>query len=79
MTILFDELNEEYTKLNSKHNALMVYASDIQTKLDLSNIKMNTKQKQNYLFNENEFKRILNQKNNMISILQNEVNFYKEL
>ena len=79
MTILFDELNEEYIKLNSKNNALIVYASDLQTKLDLSNIKMNAKQKQNYLYNENEFKKILNQKNNMISILQNEVNFYKEL
>ena len=79
MTILFDELNEEYTKLNSKNNALIVYASDLQTKLDLSNIKINAKQKQDYLYNENEFKKILNQKNNMISILQNEVNFYKEL
>ena len=79
MTILFEELNEEYTKLNSKNNALIVYASDLQTKLDLSNIKINAKQKQDYLYNENEFKKILNQKNNMISILQNEVNFYKEL
>ena len=79
MTILFDELNEEYTKLNSKNNALIVYVSDLQTKLDLSNIKMNSKQKQNNLYNENEFKKILKQKNNMISILQNEVNFYKEL
>ena len=79
MTILFEELNEEYTKLNSKNNALIVYASDLQTKLDLSNIKINAKQKQDYLYNENEFKKILNKKNNMISILQNEVNFYKEL
>jgi len=40
MTNLFDELNEEYSKLNAKHNALMVYASDIQKKLDLSNIEL---------------------------------------
>ena len=77
MTVLFDELNEEYSKLNSKHNALMTYASDIQKKLDLSNIKINEYKKQNY--NEKEFNKILNQKNNMISILQNEVNFYKDL
>ena len=79
MTVLFDELNEEYSKLNSKHNALMVYASDIQKKLDLSNLKINDYKKQNYLYNEKEFNKILNQKNNMISILQNEVNFYKDL
>ena len=79
MTVLFDELNEEYSKLNSKHNALMVYASDIQKKLDLSNIKINDYKKKNYLYNEKEFNKILNQKNNMISILQNEVNFYKDL
>ena len=77
MIVLFDELNEEYSKLNSKHNALMVYASDIQKKLDLSNLKINEYKKQNY--NEKEFNKILNQKNNMISILQNEVNFYKDL
>ena len=77
MTVLFDELNEEYSKLNSKHNALMAYASDIQKKLDLSNLKINEYKKQNY--NEKEFNKILNQKNNMISILQNEVNFYKDL
>jgi len=77
MTVLFDELNEEYSKLNSKHNALMVYSSDIQKKLDLSNLKINEYKKQSY--NEKEFNKILNQKNNMISILQNEVNFYKDL
>ena len=77
MIVIFDEFNEEYSKLNSKHNALMVYASDIQKKLDLSNIKINEYKKQNY--NEKEFNKILNQKNNMISILQNEVNFYKDL
>ena len=79
MTVLFDELNEEYSKLNSKHNELMAYASDIQKKLDLSNLKINDYKKQNYLYNEKEFNKILNQKNNMISILQNEVNFYKDL
>jgi len=77
MTVLFDELNEEYSKLNSKHNALMVYSSDIQKKLDLSNLKINDYKKQSY--NEKEFNKILSQKNNMISILQNEVNFYKDL
>ena len=37
MNILFDELNEEYTKLNSNHSDLINYTSDIQKKLDLAN------------------------------------------
>ena len=32
---LFDQLTEEYSKLNSKHNALMIYASDLQKKVDI--------------------------------------------
>ena len=79
MTNLFDELNEEYSKLNSKHNALMVYASDIQKKLDLSNIQINELQNKNIISNENDFNKIINQKDNMILILQKEINFYKEL
>ena len=79
MTNLFDELNEEYSKLNSRHNALMVYASDIQKKLDLQNIELNEYKTKNIISNEKDFNNILNQKNNMISIMQNEINFYKEL
>ena len=79
MTNLFDELNEEYYKLNSRHNALMVYASDIQKKLDLQNIELNEYKTKNIISNEKDFNNILNQKNNMISIMQNEINFYKEL
>ena len=40
MTNVFDELNQEYSQLNAKHNALLAYASDIQKKLDLNNIKL---------------------------------------
>ena len=79
MTNLFDELNEEYSKLNSKHNALMVYASDIQKKLDLSNMQINEFKNKNIINNENDFNEIIKQKDNMISILQKEINFYKHL
>ena len=79
MTNLFDELNEEYSKLNSKHNALMVYASDIQKKLDLSDLELNEYKNKKYLYNEQEINNILNQKDSMILLLQNEINFYKEL
>ena len=77
MTNLFDELNEEYSKLNAKHNALMVYASDIQKKLDLSNIELS--QIKNKCHGNEETDKIINEKENIITILQNEVNYYKKL
>ena len=79
MTNLFDELNEEYSKLNSKHNALMIYASDIQKKLDLSNLQINEYKNKTLINDEKDFNKIINQKDNMINVLQNEINFYKEL
>ena len=77
MTNLFDELNEEYSKLNAKHNALMVYASDIQKKLDLSNIELS--QIKNNCHGNEDTDKIINEKENIIAILQNEVNYYKKL
>ena len=77
MTNLFDELNEEYSKLNAKHNALMVYASDIQKKLDLSNIELS--QLKNKCHANEETDKIINEKENIIAILQNEINYYKKL
>ena len=77
MTNLFDELNEEYSKLNAKHNALMVYASDIQKKLDLSNIEFS--QLKNKCHANEETDKIINEKENVIAILQNEINYYKKL
>lgn len=77
MTNLFDELNEEYSKLNAKHNALMVYASDIQKKLDLSNIELS--QLKNKCHANEETDKIINEKENVIAILQNEINYYKKL
>ena len=77
MTNLFDELNEEYSKLNAKHNTLMVYASDIQKKLDLSNIELS--QLKNKCHANEETDKIINEKENVIAILQNEINYYKKL
>ena len=77
MTNLFDELNEEYSKLNAKHNALMVYASDIQKKLDLTNIELS--QMKNKCHGNEDTDKIINEKENVITILQNEINYYKKL
>ena len=82
LNILFDELNEEYSKLNSKHNDLINYTSDIKKKLDsankeISEFKINNINNNNN--DENELIETVKQKDNIIQILQNELNYYKEL
>ena len=76
---LFDELNEEYSKLNSKYNSLMSYSTDIQKKLDKANEEISELKSKNNINNENNLNELLNQKDNIISIMQNEINYYKEL
>ena len=76
---LFDELNKEYSKLNSKYNSLISYSSDIQKKLDQANEEISELKLKNNLNEENNLNELLNQKDNIISIMQNEINYYKEL
>ena len=73
---LFDELNEEYSKLNSKHNSLISYTSDIQKKLENANEEIIELKSKN---NENNLDELVNEKDKIISILQKEINYYKEL
>ena len=72
---LFDQLTEEYSKLNSKHNALMIYASDLQKKVDILEIDL-----QDAKANEQnkDFVKVLSEKDSLITILQNEIQYYKE-
>ena len=80
LNILFDELNEEYSKLNSKHNDLINYTSDIKKKLDSANKEISEFKINNINNNdENELIETVKQKDNIIQILQNELNYYKEL
>ena len=76
---LFDELNEEYSKLNSKYNSLMSYSTDIQKKLDKANEEISELKSKSNINNENNLNELLNQKDNIISIMQKEINYYKEL
>jgi len=76
---LFDELNEEYSKLNSKYNSLMSYSTDIKKKLDKANEEISELKSKSNINNENNLNELLNQKDNIISIMQNEINYYKEL
>ena len=75
MTELFDQLSLEYSKLNAKHNALMVYASDLQKKVDLYTIE--NKNKISQIEIDDISNRIIQEKENIISVLQNQVNYYK--
>ena len=72
---LFDQLTEEYSKLNSKHNALMIYASDLQKKVDILEIDL-----QDAKANEQnkDFVKVLSEKDSLITILQNEIQYYKD-
>ena len=72
-------MNEEYSKLNSKYNSLISYSSDIQKKLEKANEEISELKSKNNLNEENNLNELLNQKDNIISIMQNEINYYKEL
>ena len=75
ISILFDQLSEEYSKLKAKYNSLKVYSSELEKQIDLFQIQ--NPNKSNSEINEITNK-IIQEKNNMISILQNQVNYYKE-
>ena len=73
-----DQLRDEHGRLNAKHNALLIYASDIQKKLDINEIEINEKKVElNNLLNS-DWGKILAEKENLIKILQNEIKYFKE-
>ena len=89
LTELYNQLQDNYNKLNAKHNALMIYASDIQKKNDVleleiqeKNIKMN---ENNNINNDQDriepninMNKILIEKEAMINHLQEENQLYKK-
>jgi len=74
MSDLFDQLKDEYSKLNAKYNSLNIYASDLKKQIDM------------FIFDKNQSQRekdditikIIQEKDNIISVLQNQVNYYKD-
>ena len=57
----------------------MSYSTDIQKKLDKANEEISELKSKSNINNENNLNELLNQKDNIISIMQNEINYYKEL
>ena len=76
---LFMDTKEQLDKLNAKHNALMIYASDIQKKNDMLELKL--KKSEIYLGknkSEKSLNKLLWEKEAMISHLESENSHYKE-
>ena len=76
VSMSFAQLNDEFNKLNAKHNALLQYASDIQKKNDFLELTIKEKNAQIEKLEKNDNNRILLEKEAMIKILQNENMFY---
>lgn len=76
VSMSFAQLNDEFNKLNAKHNALLQYASHIQKKNDFLELTIKEKNAQIEKLEKNDNNRILLEKEAMIKILQNENMFY---
>ena len=77
ITTLYEELNDKYNKLNAKHNALMIYASEIQKKNDTLELNYKEAKTQLLLYDNQDISKIIKEKEKMISHLQEENNIYK--
>jgi hypothetical protein len=72
---LFEQLSKEYSKLNLKNNTLVVYASDLQKKNNIIKYEFNDSKS----LYEKKIDEINIEKDSSISLLQQEVNYYKNL
>jgi hypothetical protein len=72
-----DQITQKYNTLTAKHNALLVYSTDIQKKLDLIIIDNNEKKEEILKLTNSDWGKLLNQRDNLIKILKNELNYYK--
>ena len=75
---LYEQLNDKFSKLNAKHNALMIYASDIQKKNDTLNLLIKEKDDAIASFNAQPLSKQLKEKDALISHLQSENEIYKK-
>ena len=74
MSDLFDQLKDEYSKLNAKYNSLNIYASDLKKQIDMFNFEKNQSQKEK----DDITIKVIQEKDNIISVLENQVNYYKD-
>lgn len=74
---LMKKNNQEFLKLNSKHNGLLLYASDLQKKLENLEIELLEKNQQISKFQYSDWGEIIKIRDNKINILQNDIFYYK--
>ena len=77
LSSLYEQLNDKYNKLNARHNALMIYASDIQKKNDILELNYKEAKTQILNYDSQDITKIIKEKEKMISHLQEENNIYK--
>jgi chromosome segregation ATPase len=68
---------EEFSKLNSKHNGLLLYASDLQKKIEIIDIELLEKKQEINKFSSSDWGKLLTEKDQVIKILQNDIAFYR--
>ena len=73
-----EEMIEEYTKLNMKNNALLIYSSSLQKRLDYIEIDRQEKISELSMIKSNDINKILNEKELLIKTLEKELKHYKE-
>ena len=82
LTEIYNQLQDNYNRLNAKHNALMIYASDIQKKNDVLELEIQNKDikisELLQISGESNLSKILIEKEALISHLQEENQLYKE-
>lgn len=76
ITLLYEQMNEKYNKLLAKHNALMLYSSNIQKKNDILEITIQEKNEKVTQLTSQDLGKLLQEKEEMIKLIQNENRFY---
>ncbi len=72
-----EHMTEEYSKLIAKHNALLIYASDIQKKCDLMEIEISEKKEEIAKYQQSDWGKLLLERDVMIKALGNDISYYK--
>lgn len=78
LTNSLDQINEEYAKLNAKHNALLIFASDLQKKVDYLEIQVSEKNEELQRYTGMDWGKLLLEKENTVKVLQSDLNLYKQ-
>jgi chromosome segregation ATPase len=72
-----EQLTEDYGKLTAKHNALLIYASDLQKKLDIYQIELVEKRDEILSFKKSDMGKIIQEKERLFKITEKELAYYK--